>query len=170
VVVTITGREKGRTLEEGGGFVMTNTLWLAPRIAALDEQLAFEMKYVQAVYGQAFVGDMQQMAGMLALYPSFVTMASQLQDEQRKLDGTPLATTMVFESVRSAEQMQAAQSEQQSSGGGGIGGMLGRRLMGNRGAPELRSMVLRTTSEMLSIDTTVADADVAIPANFRERK
>jgi hypothetical protein len=170
VVVTITGREKGRTLEEGGGFVMTNTLWLAPRIAALDEQLAFEMKYVQAVYGQAFVGDMQQMAGMLALYPSFVTMASQLQDEQRKLDGTPLATTMVFESVRSAEQMQAAQSEQQSSGGGGIGGMLGRRLMGNRGAPEPRSMVLRTTSEMLSIDTTVADADVAIPANFRERK
>jgi hypothetical protein len=30
VVLTITGREKGRTLEQGGGFVLTNTLWLAP--------------------------------------------------------------------------------------------------------------------------------------------
>lgn len=170
VVLTMTGREKGRTLEEGGGFVMTSTFWLAPHIAALDEQLAFELKYVQAVYGQAFAGDMQQMAGMLALYPAFTTMASRLQEERQKLDGTPLATTMVFEAVKSAEQMQAAQSEQESSGGGGIGGMLGRRLMGNRGAPEPRSVVLRTTSEMLSIETAVADADVAIPANYRERK
>lgn len=171
VVVTITGREKGRTLEEGGGLVMTNTFWLAPRIAAIDELAAFELKFIQAVYGQAFAADMQQMAGLMALYPAFSTMASRLQQESAKLEGTPLSTALLFEAVKSAEQLKAAQSEQQeSSGGGGIGGMLGRRLMGNRGQPEPRSMLLRTTHEILSVDTSVTDGDVAVPANFRERK
>lgn len=170
VVLTLTGREKGRTLEQSGGFVMTSTMWLAPRIAALDELAAFELQYVRAVYGEAFVADMQQMAGMLALYPSFSTMASRMEEERHKLDGTALSTTVLFEAVKSAEQLQQAEESSQQSGGGGIGGMLGRRLMGNRGKPEPRSMVLRTTHDVLSVDTTVADADLAIPANFRERK
>jgi hypothetical protein len=169
VVLTITGREKGRTLEQSGGFVLTNTLWLAPRIAALAEMMEFDLKYVRAVYGESFLGDMQQMAGMMAMYPAFAGMASRMQEEGRKLEGTSLATTMVFEAVKSEEQMKAAASQQQSSGGGGIGGMLGRRMMGNRGEPQPRTKILTTTHEMLSVDTTVADADVAIPTNYRLR-
>lgn len=170
VIVTMTGREKGRTLEQSGGLVMTATLWLAPRIAAIDDLAAFELKFVQAVYGQSFAADMQQMAGLMALYPAFSTMASRMQQEKSKLDGTALATTLLFEAVKSAEQLKSEQSNQDSSGGGGIGGMLGRRMMGNRGQPEPRSMLLRTTHEILSVDTSVTDADVAVPANFRERK
>jgi len=170
VVLTITARQKGRTLEEGGGFVLTQTMWLAPRIAALDELAAFDRKYIEAVYGESFIGDIQQLAGMMALYPAFTNMATRMQEEGSKLDGTPLSTTTVFESVRSAEQLKAAQQERQSSGGGGIGGLLGRRIMGNRGEPQARSRIMTTTHEMLSIDTTVDAADVAIPANFRERK
>ncbi len=170
VVVTITGRQKGQTLDQGGGLVLTNTLWLAPRVAALDELSAFDLKYIQAVYGQTFVADMQQMAGMMAMYPAFAGMASRMQEEGGKLDGTSLSTTMTFETVRSAEQMKAAAAEsQQSSGGGGIGGMLGRRIMGNRAEPQPRTKILTTTHELLSIDTTVADADVAVPANYRLR-
>jgi hypothetical protein len=169
VVLTITGREKGRTLEQGGGFVMTNTMWLAPRIAALDELAAFELKFIQSVYGAAFAGDMQQMAGMMALYPAFANMATQMQEHSRKLDGTALATTVVFEGVKSEEQMKAAASGEQSSGGGGIGGMLGRRMMGNRNQPQQRTKVLTTTHEMLSVTPTVVDADVAIPTGYRLR-
>jgi hypothetical protein len=169
VVLTITGREKGRALEQGGGFVLTNTMWLAPRIDALREVMEFELKYVRAVYGESFAGDMQQMAGMMAMYPAFTGMAARMQEEGRKLEGTSLATTMMFEAVKSEEQMKAAASEQQSSGGGGIGGMLGRRMMGNRGAPQPRTKILTTTHEMLAVDTTVTDADVAIPANYRLR-
>lgn len=169
VILTITGREKGRTLEQSGGFVLTNTLWLASRVAALDEQSAFDLKYIEAVYGQTFVADMQQMAGMMAMYPAFAGMASRMQEEGSKLDGTSLSTTMVFEAVRSEEQMKAAADSQPSSGGGGIGGMLGRRIMGNRAEPQPRTKILTTTHELLSIDTTVADADVAIPANYRLR-
>ena len=169
VVLTITGREKGRTLEQGGGFVMTNTMWLAPRIAALDELGAFELKFIRAVYGEAFAGDMQQMAGMMALYPAFATMATQMQENSRKLEGTALATTVVFEGVKSEAQMKAAASNQESSGGGGIGGMLGRRMMGNRNQPQQRTKVMTTTHEMLSVATTATDADVAIPAGYRLR-
>jgi hypothetical protein len=168
VVLTITGREKGRTRDEGGGFVLTNTLWLAPRIAALDEVVSFDLKYIQAVYGQAFVADMQQMAGMMAVYPAFGSMAARMQEEGRKLEGTPVATTTVFQGVKSADQMKAA-AESPPSSGGGLGGMLGRRFMGNRGAPEPRTTILTTTRDLLSIDTTVEDADVAVPANYRLR-
>lgn len=168
VVLTITGREKGHTLEQGGGFVLTNTMWLAPRIDALNEMLEFDLKYVRAVYGENFIGDMQQMAGMMAMYPAFTGMASRMQDEGRKLDGTSLTTTMVFEAVKSEEQMKAAASNQPASGGG-IGGLLGRRMMGNRGEPQPRAKILTTTHEMLALDTTVTDADVAIPANYRLR-
>ena len=167
VILTITGREKGRTLEQGGGFVLTNTLWLAPRIAALDELTAFELRYVKAVYGESILGDVQQMAGVMAMYPAFAGMASRMQEEGHKLDGTSLSTTMTFEAVKSEEQMKAAAGSQQDSGGGGIGGMLGRRIMGNRGEPQARTKVLTTTHEMLSVDTTVTDADVAIPANLK---
>jgi hypothetical protein len=47
--------------------------------------------------------------------------------------------------------------------------MLARRMMGNRGQPQARTKVLTTTHERLSIDATVSDADVAVPAGFRER-
>jgi hypothetical protein len=170
VILTLTAREKGRTLEQSGGFVLTNTLWLAPRLAAVDELTEFELKFIRAVYGESFLGDMQQMAGMMALYPAFSNMARRLGEESRKLAGTPLSTTMTFESVRSEEQMKAAAEANQSSGGGGIGGMLGRRIMGNRAAPQARAKILTTTHEMLSVETAVTDADVTIPTNFREQR
>jgi hypothetical protein len=36
-VVTITVREKGKTLEDGGGIVMTNDMWLGPQIKEMKE-------------------------------------------------------------------------------------------------------------------------------------
>lgn len=171
VILTVTGREKGKTLEESGGFVMTSDMWLAPRIAELDELAAFETKYAQAIYGGLFsAGDAQAMAGMLAMYPSFAQMAETMQRERGKLDGTPLSTTVTFETVRSEEQMKQAAAEQEDSGGGGFGGMLARRLTRNRNQPQQRSTVLTTTDEMLTIDTTVAASDVAVPAGFKLKK
>jgi hypothetical protein len=72
--------------------------------------------------------------------------------------------------VKSAEQMKEASSNQQSGGGGGLGGALGRRLMGNRAQPQARSKVLTTTHELLSVNTTVTDGDLAIPVGYKEKK
>jgi len=168
VVLTITMRERGRKLEESGGLVMTNTMWLAPRVGAIDELVAFQMKYFQAVFGGDFAGmGMQSMNAMSAMIPGIGEMAARMAQEQRRLAGTAIQTRMVFETVRSLEQMKQAEANR-GSGGGGIGGALAGRLM-RRNAPQQRSTTLTTSTEYLSIDTAVTDAELAIPANFRQR-
>ncbi len=170
VILTITGKEKGKTLEEGGGFVMTNTMWLGPRIAALDEIGQFDMKYIKAVYGDDFAAQAQQLAAAFALYPSMQPMMAKMQAEGGKLQGTALQTTAVFENVKSDAQMKDAQSQQSSSGGGGLSGALASRMMGSKTAPKQRSTVFTTTHEYLSVNPSASDADVAIPAGFKEKK
>ncbi len=169
VVLTITAHEKGRTIEEGGGFVMTNDMWLGPRIAALDEITAFQLKYVQQVYGEALEVDPQQMAALSALVPSFQRMAQQMEGQGKKLQGTALSTTMLFESVKSDEDMKAAGAQSSGSGGlsGRLGGMLARKM---RGPTQQRSTVLTTTLERLSIDPSASTEAVAVPAGFKEKK
>jgi hypothetical protein len=168
-ILTVTGREKGKTLEESGGFVMTSDMWLAPKIAALDELGQFQLKYARAIYGETFTADMQQMATVLAMYPSYKTMATTMETEGRKLQGTPLLTTMTFDVVKSDDDMKAQASEESSSGSG-LGGMLGRKLMRKRAEPEQRAKVLTTTHEMLSVATSVDAADVAVPEGYKLKK
>lgn len=170
VILTITAKAKGKTLDEGGGFVMVNDMWLGPQQAALDEVGAFYMKFVKAVYGDIFAGfDPRQMAGFSAMMPAFQPMSEKMQAERGKLQGTPLLTITTFETVKSAEQMKAA-SQQQSSGGGGITGGLASRLMRGRGQTTARTKLMTSTREVLSIATSAADADVAMPTGFKEKK
>jgi len=168
VILTITARQKGQTLEQGGGFVMTNDMWLAPEQPGAQEIVDFTMKYAQAVYGEALGIDPRQAASMSALFPALGDLSTRMIEEGKKMQGTPVRTESVFETVRSEEQMKAAQA-QQPSGGGGLGGMLARRLAGNRNVSP-RSTVMTTTHELESISTAVTDADVSIPEGFRERQ
>jgi len=165
VILTITAHEKGKKIEESGGFILTNDLWLAPRIAALDEIGAFYMKFFQAVYGDMI--DMRQMAALAAMFPSLGKMNTRMQAESKKLDGTSLLTTTTFETMKSADQMKDA--SQPSSGGGGIGGRLASRIM-RRGPVEQKSLLMTTTNERLTIQTSATADDVAIPAGFKEKK
>lgn len=171
VVMTLTMRQKGQKLEEGGGMVMTNDMWIAPRVPQLDELMEFEMKYDKAVYGAAFGGvDMQQMASLSAMMPGYGSMMEKMATEGKKMQGTPLVTTMTMESVKSAEQMKGAAQPADQQKSGGIGGMLGGKL-GPKPAPvQQRTLVSTSTSEYLSIETAASDADVAIPVGFKEKK
>ena len=40
--MTVTVREKGKTLEEGGGMVMTTDMWLGPEIPQMKEFAEFD--------------------------------------------------------------------------------------------------------------------------------
>ena len=51
VVMTITMREKGKTLEESGGLVLTSDMWMAPKIAAMKEIPEFEQRYWRKLQG-----------------------------------------------------------------------------------------------------------------------
>jgi hypothetical protein len=169
VIATVTMRQRGQTLEQSGGLVATTTMWLAPQIPALDELIAFNLKYFKAVFGADTGGlGAQQMNALTALVPGIGTLMTRMAEERQKLTGSTLSSTMVLESVRSAEQMKAAQEQQPSSGGGGISGAIAGRLMRGRGGPpQPRSTVMTTTTDFLAIDTTVTDAEVTIPSNFK---
>jgi hypothetical protein len=163
--INIVMRQQGMKLEESGGMVVTSNVWMAPRIAGIDELHAFNLKFFKAVYGDVFNGmNPQQMGALSAMLPGVTELMQRLSAETRKLEGTALSSTTVIESVKSAEQLKAAAP----SGGGGIGGMIARRMA--RGQNEPRSRVMTTTNDYLTIGATAAAEDVAIPATFKEKK
>lgn len=173
VLVTITMHEKGKTVEDGGGLVLTNDMWIAPKITALDESLAFDLKFAKAIYGETMPSiDAAQMSMLLASYPSFKEMSDKMAAEGKKLEGTPLAVSTTLEAVKSAEQMKeaAAAPGGASASQGGIAGRLAARMMPKPKAGEQRTKAFSSSNETLSISTTVADSDTAVPAGFKEKK
>ncbi|HXW08360.1 MAG TPA: hypothetical protein VD833_24220 [Vicinamibacterales bacterium] len=164
VIMTIAVREKGRTLEEGGGLVVTSDSWLGPQIPGMQEMAEFEMKYWKAIAPEASGISAEQMAAVYALYPMIRQAMDRLSRESTRLEGTPLATTLTFEGVKSKEQL----SQQQNQGGGGLSGMLARRIAKRDDKP--RATIFTSTNETLEIATTVPQADLEIPAGFKEKK
>ncbi len=186
-IMTITVREKGKTLQQGGGMVLTSDIWLTPSIPAMKEVADFHLKYAQKLYGPMIEGaSPQDMASAMAMYPQMKPALERMATEGRKLQGTAILTTTTIDAVQSAEQMAASQSsagDAKSSGGsaptsvGGLIGGFGRRMAKKKedepaaaAGPKDRATVLTTTNETLKLSTTVADAEVAVPAGFKESK
>ncbi len=165
VVMTVTVREKGRALEDGGGMVMTSNSWMAPAIPAMKELSDFERRYWKAIAPEVAGVSAEQMAAAMAMYPMMKQAMERLQAEGTKLQGTPLATTTVLEAVKSKDQ--AAQDSQQSSGGG-LSGMLARKMIKNETRP--RATVVTLTHETLDVTPAVAAEDLQLPAGFKEKK
>jgi hypothetical protein len=170
-IVTITVREKGMTLEQSGGLVMTNDLWLGPKIPQLKELADFDVKYWKALQGPETVAmSAEQMAALVAMFPLVAKASERMQKEGDKLSGTPLDTTMTVESVKSKDQLTEAQASSSSNkGGGGLGGLLAKKIM-KQEPPKARSTVVTTHHEVLEVAMSVAAADLAIPADFKEKK
>lgn len=170
-VVTITVREKGRTLDEAGGLVMTNDMWLGPAIPQLKELYDFDIKYAKQLQGPEAAGiSAEQMARMVALFPLVSKATERMQKDSGKLAGTPLETTTTFESVLSKDQLTEAQANSsKSSGGGGIGGLLAKKII-KKEEPKARSTIVTMHHEVLEVSTTVAPEDLAIPADFKLKK
>ena len=176
-IMTIVFREKGKTLEQAGGLVITSDIWLAQRIAAMREIAEFEVRYARALQGPMVTGaSPEEMAAALAMYPMLKDGLLRMRDEAVKLDGTPILTTTTVESVKSEEQLAAekksAEAESRPSVSGGVGGLVGglaRRAKGPQ-EPKARATFMTTTNEVLKVTTDVAAGDVGIPAGFRESK
>jgi hypothetical protein len=170
VIMTITVREKGKALEDNGGFVMTADSWLGPVIPALKEVSDFDLKYWKQLQGPEAMGmSAEQMAMIASMYPMLKPASERLAKEGAKLQGTPLATTTTFEVVKSKEQM-AQSTEGNKSGGGGLSGMLARRIAKKDGEQKPRATVFTVISETQEVATSVAAADIDLPAGFKEKK
>jgi len=167
-VATVTVHEKGKKLEESGGFVLTSDMWIGPRIGAMRELAEFERKFIQKVYGDALIGDMQQMAAFMATTPAFAKAMKTFNQKQANLEGTPVRTKMTFESVAGANGDTTAQS-QPSSPASAIGGLLGRmkRKRGEDEGGAARSTLLDSNHELLKASTSASADAVALPAGFK---
>ena len=180
VIMTVALREKGKTLEEAGGIVLTTDMWLAPTIAAMNEIVQFDVRYAQKLQGPMVAGaSAEEMAAVLAVYPGLTAGLGRMRAEGAKMDGTPILTTLTVESVKSAEQLAAEQkpAEESSTSSGTVGGLLGglaRRRAARKdqapAGPRARATFMTTTNEVLSVATAVAATDVAVPAGFKETR
>jgi hypothetical protein len=162
VIMTVTVREKGKTIEESGGLVLTANSWLGPDIPAMTELAEFEMKYWKAIAPETALVSAEQMATVAALYPMIKPAMDRLNKEKASLKGTPLATSMTFDAVKSKAQIE---EQSKSSGGGGLSGMLARKIVKKDDRP--RATIFTMTSETLEIATAVGATDVDIPAGFK---
>lgn len=171
VIATVTVREKDRKLEESGGMVMTSNMWLGPNIPQMKEFADFDLKYWKQLQGpQTAAMSAEQMAAVLGMFPLVGKAMERMQKDGDKLSGTPLETSTTFEAVLSKDQLTQAQADQQkSSGGGGLGGMLAKKLM-KKDPPKERTTVMTMNHQVLEVATSVAAADLAVPADFKEKK
>ena len=171
VIMTVTLREKGKLLEDSGGFVMTADSWLGPQIAALKELRDFDVRYWKQLEGPDAMGmSAEQMAMVVATYPMLKQASERLSKESAKLQGTPLASTTAFEVVKSKEQMAQQAESSSSGGGGGIGGMLARKIAKKDNEVKPRSTIFTVFAETQEVATTVAAADLQVPPDFKEKK
>lgn len=171
-IVTVTVREKGKKVEESGGLIMTNDMWLGPKIPQLKESADFEMRYWKQLEGAQIGGELspEQAAMILKMFPLIAKASDRLAKEGDKLSGTPLDVTTTIDAVKSPDDLTRAQQQQSSqSTGGGIGGMLAKKMM-KKEEPKQRSTVMTTHHEVLEVATSVAANDLAIPADFKEKK
>ena len=182
VVMTIAVREKGKTLEQSGGLVMTTNSWLAPRMPALNEVAEFDRRYAEKLALLTMV-DARQMAAAMAMYPMLGDAMKRLQAESVNLDGTAVMTVTTVDAVATAEQQAAAAkaaAEQPKQEGvprsiGGLAGRLGRRVAQRDEQPTAsstpgRANFMTIQHEVVKVAATASDADVQVPAGFKEKK
>jgi hypothetical protein len=170
-VVTVTVREKGKTLEEGGGLVMTNDMWLGPEIPQLKEIAEFDARYWKQLEAAQMSADVSadQMAALMAMYPLISKASDQMAKDADKLKGTALDTLTTVESVKSADEMTQAQQQSNQNQGGGLSGMMMKKMI-KKEEPKQRSTVMTTRHEILEVATSVDASAVAIPADFKQKK
>ena len=176
VIMTITIREKGKTLDEGGGMVTTSDMWLAPTIAAMREVNDFDRRYAEKLYGGMIAGvSAEQMAAAVALYPLMKQALGRMTTEGAKIDGTAIMTTLTMDAVKSQAQLaEEAKANENSQASGSVGGLLGglarRAIKKDDAAGRARTTFLTSTIEVLKVATDVTAAELAIPAGFKEDK
>ncbi len=176
VILRATVHEKGRSVQQAGGLLFRNDLWLAPKLLELDELQAWNRRYAQKmaeVYGVAAGGaSVQHMATLFAMYPGAPQAMQKLRAETEKvdLDGTAVSTTLILTAIKSAEQVAAAEKEGQKADTG-IGGFLAKQMFKKAaGDPaDPRTMLLTSAHELLRVTKDAAAADVALPSGLKPK-
>lgn len=176
VVMTITTRKKGQTLEEGGGMVMTTHLWLTEAISGMEEIQQFNRRYAEKISSPFIGSSPEQFAAFSAMYPAMQQAMAKYQSEQVDMSGTPVLTTMTIENVAGKEQVES-QKQQEEESPKSLGGLFGglskkfgkKKSESDENQEPGRSTVMTMTNEILSASSDVPAGEVAIPTGFKEK-
>jgi hypothetical protein len=171
-IATVTVHEKGKKLEESGGYVLTSDMWMGPRLEAMRELGEFERKYMQKVYGSAMDTMIFRMAPAMATQPAFTKAMKTMSEHRGKFEGSAIRTTMTFQLVPGpATADQPGSDAGASSPAGAIFGGLMRkakeRQAAKNGQSGEQSSLLDSLTEVLRATNTASSSDVAIPEGFR---
>ncbi len=188
VVMTITVREKGKTLDESGGVVLTADMWMAPEIPEMKEISEFDRRYFQQLYGPMMsTQEMQQFAAAVAAHPGMKDAMARFNKEKVDMKGTPVSTVVTFDAVASKQQVEESAKEQKQSDDdkpsspSGFGGMLARKLAkkkaeedkdskdGKDAGPKNRANIMTMNNDVLKIEKSATAEDVAVPAGFKQK-
>lgn len=184
-IVTITGHEKGKKLEDAGGFVMTTNVWMGPKIAAMNDLREFDRRFAQKIYGPAFAADMRSLAAAMAMSPGLAQAMKEYYAHAASFNGSPIRTTMRFETVAGKnQQAESASSDDSSSSAptsvssaivGGLFNKMKQRQAEKKAEDQPKQAsapghtpVFDSSTEVTKVGAA-ADADVAIPAGFKQR-
>jgi hypothetical protein len=183
VIVTLGVHQKGQTLEDAGGMATVMNIWLTSEVPALKEINEFDLRYFQKLALPFDPAMAQQMAAMMAANPYLMQSMGKIKEEAAKLAGTAVLTTTSFQTVASkemtaktAQQQKEAESAKSVPTIGGLFGGLAKRAIKNDKDEATdpstpgRSVLMTSTTELLKVSSAVTDADVAIPAGFKEKK
>jgi hypothetical protein len=180
-VATVTVREKGKKLEEAGGSVLTSSMWLAPRVAAMREVENFEKKYVQTLWGKTGV-DLRSMTALLATAPAFGKAMKALQDKKVNMDGTSIRTAIRFETVADprVRDDESASANPSAAAARMVGGLMKRMKRDKSDAESSeksgassaagRKQLFNSNFEVLTAASSASAEDVAVPAGFTLKK
>jgi hypothetical protein len=175
VVMTITMREKGKTLEESGGMVLVSNTWMTDEANAAQQIIDFQRRYNERLGLDVHAKDMLQ---AMAFFPGLKDAMDRMEKENVNIQGTAVLTNLTVDSHKSKEQL--AQEQRQASSGDSPAAMLGglARRIGRKQQEEQQqtqqdkahSSILTATTELLSLSTNVSAAEVAIPDGFKQRR
>lgn len=174
-IATVIVHEKGKTLEQSGGFILTSDMWMGPNISAMRELADFERRYVQKVYGSAFDAEMVKMAATMATQPAFAKAMKEFGAHRARFEGTAIRTTLTFETVPGPATQQAENNDSApTSASGAVFGSLMNRMKQRQAEKQAESggkpgSMFDSQSELLRATSTASNADVSIPAGFKQK-
>jgi hypothetical protein len=169
-LVTVTARKKGQTLEQGGGTVITQDLWLTKADTGRAEIAAFDRRYAEKIYGKDPAAAFQQLALVAATNPGIAPGLKKLAAEAGKIEGSPVLSSMRIESVKSAAEVAADRKSEEPSASEGLGGFLSKAIAKQvKPKSEPRATIMTSSTEVLSVAPSASEADVALPAGYEKR-
>jgi hypothetical protein len=186
VIATVSAHEKGKPADQGA-MVVTSSMWLAPKIAELKQIEDFDSRFAQKMIlpFAKDIAEQMQMAPAVGQYPGLGAAMGKLEAEKVNMDGTTVSTVVRAGVAGSPDQKAAAQPPAQQQPkqadpapktlGGLLGGLGKKAITSNKKEEEPKpasdpGTLMTTTEELVSVSTAVTDADVSIPAGFKEKK